>query len=199
MESNASMPLRGPPGTGTPMTGREVFITTTPGNAAAKPAIARITPLLNGEDCLITAGDNLFTFSLKGFLKYYFKKKSPVIGLYDVKDLNLAKKYAVVELDNNSKIINLIEKPKNPKSSLVATCIYAMPYKTLNLIHKYLEEGGNRDAPGYFIEWLYKRVNIYGYVFKGLWFDIGDINVYMNVKQQFEQMTNVSEFKEKSV
>ncbi|HID06422.1 MAG TPA: hypothetical protein EYP10_04660, partial [Armatimonadetes bacterium] len=125
------------------------------------------------------------TFCLRGFLDFFYRKRSPVVGLYDVADLSLARNYAVVKLSEERKILELVEKPERPKSTLVATCIYAMPYRALSMVRNYLDEGGKRDAPGYFVEWLCKRVDVYGYVFKGVWLDIGTFETYGRAKREF--------------
>ncbi len=151
----------------------------------AVAAIAKIIPELGREDCLRVAGDNLFTFSLRGFLDFFSEKKSPVIGIYDIKDLDLARNYAVVKLDENFRVISLVEKPGKPDSGLIATCIYAMPFKHLALVDAYLREGGNRDAPGYFIEWLCSKTRVYGYLFRGRWYDIGNMKSYEEAKKNW--------------
>jgi len=43
------------------------------------------------SDCLIIAGDNLFTFSLKPMMKRYRELKAPLIAIYDVGSPELAK------------------------------------------------------------------------------------------------------------
>ena len=53
-------------------------------------ALAEVVKTINDE-MLVVAGDNLFSFSLDGFLEYYKQKNAPVTALYDVGDLELAK------------------------------------------------------------------------------------------------------------
>ena len=52
--------------------------------------MAEVAETINDE-MLVVAGDNLFSFSLDGFLEYYKQKNAPVTALYDVGDLELAK------------------------------------------------------------------------------------------------------------
>lgn len=157
----------------------------------AVASIARVLPLLEGQDCLIVAGDNLFTFSLSGLLNFYREVRSPVVGLYDVKNPGLARRYAVVKLGEEGRILELVEKPEKPGTTLIATCIYAMPHRALEKVREYLDRGGNRDTPGHFIGWLCKRVDVYGYVFRGLWFDVGTFETYKRAKREFPRAYGV--------
>jgi glucose-1-phosphate thymidylyltransferase len=138
---------------------------------------------------LIIAGDNLFENSLQDFVRFSQRKiPSMSIGLYDVRDKELAKKFGVVEIDKDNQIIDFQEKPLLPKSSLVAKCLYFFPKEKIGLINQYLKEDKNvKDAPGYYIEWLVKREKVFGFVFRGRWYDIGDISSYEEAKQAYEK------------
>jgi len=41
---------------------------------------------------------------------------------------------------------------------------------------------------GCFIEWLYKREAVYGYVFTGVWFDIGSLESYRAADRYFSNL-----------
>jgi len=136
----------------------------------------------------IVAGDNLFEFSVRKFYNFYLKTKSPLLALYDIKDKKKIKgRYGVVELDKDCKIIDFQEKPKKPKTGLVNTGCLMLPRRDLNLIHKYLKEGNSPDALGYFIKWLVKRRNVYGYVFDNPWFDIGSFDAYDEANKYYRE------------
>lgn len=128
------------------------------------------------DDLLVLAGDNLLKADLSIFTNFCISKRPSItIGLFDIKDLILAKSYGIVSVDKNSKIIDFKEKPANPASTLAAMCLYFFPKERLDIVKRYLETDTAKDAPGYFLEWLYKRESVFGYVFKDKkWFDIGD-------------------------
>jgi glucose-1-phosphate thymidylyltransferase len=133
---------------------------------------------LEDKECLVIGGDNLFGFEFSELIEVYRQKKSSIVALYDVESLTKAKLYGVVEVDQDDQIVNFQEKPEDPRSSLVSTACYLFTPEGMKNIVNYLDEGNNPDAMGFFINWLYSRVNVYGYVFKGAWFDIGSIEVY---------------------
>ncbi|MDD5945001.1 MAG: nucleotidyltransferase family protein, partial [Clostridia bacterium] len=47
--------------------------------------------------------------------------------------------------------------------------------------------GNKPDAPGYFVEWLYKRKEVYAYTFEGECYDIGTPESYKEVCEEFEK------------
>jgi glucose-1-phosphate thymidylyltransferase len=151
------------------------------------------------SNLLIVAGDNLFEFSVRKVCNFFRKMRSPVIILYNMKDKKKIKgKYGVVEMDENKKIISFKEKPKKPKSSLINTGFLILPRKDLKLINKYLEEGHNSDKMGYFIEWLAKRKDVFGYVIDDPWFDIGSFESY-NQANKFYREKRLNLLRERKV
>ncbi|MBU1007137.1 MAG: nucleotidyltransferase family protein [Candidatus Omnitrophica bacterium] len=141
------------------------------------------------DDLLVLAGDNIFKTGLADFMSFASSKRPSIsIGLYDVKDLELAKKYGIVSVDSDNKIRDFREKPKEPTSTLAAECLYFFPKEKIGIMREYLSVGGVKDAPGYFLEWLYKREAVFGYVFEGdNWFDIGDMRSYEEANRIFKQ------------
>jgi len=140
------------------------------------------------EDLLVLGGDNLFDTPLKGFLDFAKSKDSPVIGVYDIREKSLASQYGVIGLDADSRVVDFEEKPKTPKYSQIAMCLYYFPKAKLGLIGEYAaSRPEKRDATGFYIDWLRKREPVYGYVFEGRWFDIGDPRYYNEAKERFNQ------------
>ena len=134
------------------------------------------------QDLLVVGGDNLFSGSLQEFLDVSKNNAaSASIGLYRLKQTKDACRYGVVKLDKSKKVISFKEKPKYPDSNLVAMCLYYISKDYLNLINKYLlDKKRKADATGSYIAWLIGRADVYGHVFSGSWFDIGDYK-YLNV------------------
>jgi len=150
----------------------------------AVKALAEITSNIH-NDCLIIAGDNLFTADLEGIIDFYKKKSSPIVALYDVKKTSLAKHYATALLDQDSRIVDFEEKPSNPKTTLIGTCIYILPERTLPRLREYIKKDLGKDQPGRFIEWLHKQEPVYGYTLKGYWCDIGTPKSYVEADKFF--------------
>lgn len=140
------------------------------------------------EDLLLISGDNLFEFSLLDMHAQFKNKKTNTIALYDVKKLEEAKRFGVVKLDDENKVIAFQEKPEFPESTLSSIGIYFYPKETLDLIKTYLREGNSPDMPGMLLEWLHKKSPVHGFVFDGKqkWFDIGSLESLEEANQVFQ-------------
>lgn len=146
-------------------------------------ALGGLIAEMGGDDFLIIAGDNLVTSDLGDMVRLYREKKSTIIGIYDVGDIEAVKGYSAVEMDAEGRIVSFEEKPKNPRSTTIGTCIYLFPNRSANRIHEYLAEGHNPDNPGSFIGWLSEREPVYGYLLQGRWWDIGTPKSYEDAKR----------------
>ena len=62
------------------------------------------------DDVIVIAGDNLFELSLIDVSNFFRKRKSNVIVLHDVKDIELAKHYGIVEINHNNLFVNFFDK-----------------------------------------------------------------------------------------
>jgi len=125
------------------------------------------------DDLVVVAGDNLFSESLGAYGGFCRSKRAPVLGIYDVGSLEQAKKYGVVDLDGEGRIVRFEEKPKQPASTLIGIALYYYPKNVVPLIKQYITEGNNPDQPGRLVQWLYPRTPVYTWTVPGLWYDIG--------------------------
>ncbi len=125
------------------------------------------------DDLIVVAGDNLFSQPLPEFGQFCLEKKAPVLGVYDVRTLDQAKKYGVVGTDATGKITSFIEKPAHPASTRVGIALYYYPKSVHPLIGQYVAEGNNPDQPGRLIQWLHTRTPVFTWTVPGLWYDIG--------------------------
>lgn len=141
------------------------------------------------DDLLVIGGDNLFDGDLEELLAFAEQRdQSAVIGVYDIREKSKASKYGVIRLNNKNRVIDFKEKPARPSSSLVAMCLYYFPKEKLSLIKQYMKEKSNKhDATGFYIDWLRRKEPIYGYVYSGRWYDIGDAKFYHTAKKAFKK------------
>ncbi len=120
-------------------------------------------------------------------MEFQKKRNSPAVAVFDIRDYEKAKRFGNVKLDENHRIIEFTEKPPEPKSTLISTACYIFPRNTLPLFSKYISENNNKDSPGFFLQWLHKRLPVYGFVFNGHWFDIGDMDSLEKARQFMEK------------
>jgi len=140
------------------------------------------------EELLVIGGDNIFGFKMEDFIEYFHRKGANTIALYDVGDRGKACLYGIAYVDEECRIIDFYEKPSDPQSTLVSTACYAFTRKGVRNVLRYLEEENDPDKMGHFIEWLHKHDDVYGFVFTGVWFDIGSIESYEAANKYFSSI-----------
>ncbi len=124
---------------------------------------------------LVMGGDNLIGVNLEAMLQSFEMSNKPMIATYDIKDLNeVRSKFGEIIIDKSKRIVQMREKPPEPVSTLISTCCYVFPKGIDEKIRTYIQDGNNKDAPGFFMSWLAKDQDVMAHVFDEYWFDIGD-------------------------
>jgi glucose-1-phosphate thymidylyltransferase len=145
------------------------------------------------DDLLVTAGDNLFDYSLGDYEAYWRERDGSCVAVYNVGDVELAKKYGVVDVDENDRVRAFVEKPVDPPTTLCATATYLYTREHANLIATYLAEGNPPDQPGNYVAWLHTRAPVYAYRFEGDWFDIGDRDQLLEADNRMRRRNGLPE------
>ena len=140
------------------------------------------------DDLLVVGTDNLFHWSLAQFVQEARRHApKPSLALWRAKSLEVAKEFGVVTRDPTTRVTAFVEKSPQPPSAEVALCVYFFPGPMCGDIQRFLTEGGNPDAPGYFIEWLVRRGEVYGVMMPGAWYDIGSLDSYQTALKEWPQ------------
>ena len=145
------------------------------------------------DDLLVVAGDNLFDYSLADYERFWRARDGSCIAVLDIGDRELAKKYGIVEVDEDDRVVGFVEKPENPPSTLCATAMYLYERDHLRLIEQYLEEGNPPDQPGNYVAWLHRREPVYAYRFEGRWYDIGDATQLLEADNRMRRRCGLPE------
>lgn len=145
------------------------------------------------DDLLVIAGDNLFDDSLADYERYWRERGGSALAVLDVGDRELAKKYGVVDVDEDDRITGFVEKPEEPPTTLCATATYLYRREHARLIGTYLDEGNPPDQPGNFVAWLHTRAPVYAYRFQGGWYDIGDAKQLLEADNSMRRRQGVPE------
>lgn len=137
------------------------------------------------DEIFVLASDNIFDFELTDMMDLYREKNADVISAHYIPDIETLRSMGVVGLNDESKVIDFVEKPAEPKSHYGAPPFYIYRKETLALINQYLEEGNNPDAPGHFIPWLITKTDVYAYTFDVMTIDIGTPKSYYEAQKLF--------------
>jgi len=140
------------------------------------------------DDWLIAGSDNFFDWPLEGFVSYSLSHRPfPSIGIYRLQDRMQACRFGVVSVNEDGILEEFEEKPDFPRTDTVAVCLYFFPGASLRYIHEFLRDNQNPDTAGKYIEWLLSRTKVYGYLFEGVWLDIGDKDTLRKVEMIVEE------------
>ena len=134
------------------------------------------------ENFLVMNGDLLTNIDYSGLMSYHLENGAlSTISMY-TKDVPIS--LGVLELDDEGKIVDYIEKPTLKYK--VSMGIYIFNNRILN----YVERGKYLDFPDLIKNLIKKGENIRGYLFEGYWMDIGRHEDYSRVLEEFESMKN---------
>ena len=141
------------------------------------------------DDIVVLAGDNVLNFSLSSFIEYGREKKSSCIMRHEEKDLNKLRKTGVIEINEDELVLNMEEKPKEPKSNWAVPPFYYYTKEDKDLIKEGIASGCGTDAPGSFVSWLVKKRPVHAYKMIGDRFDVGSIEGYERIKKEYKGIT----------
>lgn len=140
------------------------------------------------DNFLWLSSDNLFNYDLRELGDYFSKTGKDIVAVYDVKNIEEAKKMGVVSVGKDNKLIDFEEKPEKPKSTLCSTGIYVYTKDTIKFFDLYAKEGNSLDKPGDFVKWLYKKKDVYAFPYdkkSDKWFDIGSFKALEEANKEF--------------
>ena len=138
------------------------------------------------DDMLVLAGDNLLDFSLTKFMKYAKEKNASCIMRYYEADAKRLTKSGVATIDENDLIVEMEEKPAEPKSNWCCPPFYYYTKEDARLIAKGIEAGCGVDAPGSYIAWLCGQTKVYAMEMPGKRYDIGNLESYEKIQKEYE-------------
>jgi glucose-1-phosphate thymidylyltransferase len=136
------------------------------------------------DDIFVIAGDNLFTFDLREQFEFFRETGCDTVAAKQIHDREALKAFAVAELDENGRVLSLVEKPADPPSDTAIFASYFYKRDTLPLFREYIAAGNAPDAPGYFVQWLHKIRDVHAYTMRGECYDIGTIEMYENIEDK---------------
>jgi glucose-1-phosphate thymidylyltransferase len=148
-----------------------------------------------GDQELLVLGDDLLELSLPHFVAWWRAKPQPAtaVPLHDVGDLELATHYGIAATDADDRIVHFVEKPSDPPSTLAATVAYLLPPEHVRLVATYLDEDQSPDNAGSFLGWLARREAVYGYLFDGYWYDIGNHAQLLEADNRLRRLAGLPE------
>lgn len=141
------------------------------------------------DDLLVVAADNLLFFSFADFVKFAREKDSSCIICHQQPELAKLQRTGVVVLDEDYKVLNMEEKPQEPKTTWAVPPFYIYLRKDLDLVRRSVADGCGKDAPGNLAHYLCDHTTMYAWPMAGtgenLRFDIGSIDTYYEACEKY--------------
>ena len=137
------------------------------------------------DDMLVVAADNLLFFSFKEFVDFANEKGTSCIMCHEQPSIEKLQRTGVVVLDDNNKVLNMEEKPENPKSCLAVPPFYIYKKHDLDLIRHSVEKGCGKDAPGNLAHYMVELTTIHAWPMSAGRFDIGSLDTYYEACEKY--------------
>lgn len=136
---------------------------------------------LENSDCILLLGDNIFYGKDMPVMleKAYDSYNSASIFVYEVED---SSSFGVAEIDENSNVISIEEKPRNPKSSYAVTGLYFYPNDVVKK-SKLLKPSGRGELEITDINLLYleeKKLKAFLMSKESVWYDTGTFGSFLS-------------------
>jgi glucose-1-phosphate adenylyltransferase len=129
----------------------------------------------SSDTVLILAGDHIYKMDYQPFLAAHRRKRADVTIAVRHVPLSDASRMGVLALDDNDRVNEWQEKPKQPKSDLASMGVYVFSKKALR---RWLGEDridfGRHVIPAM----LDAGARVFGYRYEGYWQDVGTIQSY---------------------
>ena len=132
----------------------------------------------NPDNVLILSGDHIYKMDYNKMLAYHVKKNADcTIAMISV-DPAEASRFGILSCDDNGRIVDFEEKPKQPKSNTASMGIYIFKWSVLRneLISDENDPTSANDFGKNVIpKMLSAGKGMFGYEFQGYWKDVGTV------------------------
>ena len=141
------------------------------------------------DDLLVVAADNLLFFSFREFVDFAKAKGTSCIICHDQPSIEKLQRTGVVVLDENNKVLNMEEKPEQPKSHWAVPPFYISKKHDVDLVRHSVENGCGKDAPGNLAHYMVEHTVMHAWPMAGtgenLRFDIGSLDTYKEACEKY--------------
>ncbi len=137
------------------------------------------------DDMLVVAADNLLFFSFREFVDFAKQKQTSCIMYHEQPSIEKLQRTGVVVLDENNRVLEMAEKPQEPKTQFAVPPFYIYLKKDLDLVRHSLENGCGVDAPGNLAHYMVDHTTMHAWHMSAGRFDIGSLDSYYEACEKF--------------
>lgn len=152
-------------------------------NHNRRGALADLMLALNAEPqpcrTVVAAGDNIFLFDLAPLWHTFLAHHDHAVAALHEPDTDKLRHTGVLELTGDNRVVRLHEKPADPPTHYACPPLYFFQPSLWPRLAAFLNDPqNNRDAPGYFIDYLCHHEPVRALNTNGTRLDIGSLASY---------------------
>ncbi|RMF79880.1 MAG: glucose-1-phosphate adenylyltransferase [Chloroflexi bacterium] len=133
------------------------------------------------EYVLILSGDHIYEMDYDLLIQYHRDKRADATLCTIRVPMDDASRYGIVDVDNDFKVKDFIEKPSDPPGNLANMGVYVFNYNALeDALHydQQLETSSHDFGKDILPRMIEDNLNVYAYPYGGYWVDVGTVEAY---------------------
>ena len=139
----------------------------------------------NPDYVLILSGDHIYKMDYEAMLEFHKEKKAECTIAVMPVPMEEASRFGIMIADENKKITDFEEKPKQPRSNLASMGIYIFSFKALKEALVANSSQAGLDFGKHIIPYFHdKDLPLYAYEFAGYWKDVGTLTSYWQANME---------------
>ena len=138
------------------------------------------------DDLLVVAADNILFFSFQEFVDFAKEKQTSCIMCHEQTSIEKLQRTGVIVVDDQMRVLNMEEKPQEPKSHWAVPPFYIYRKEDLPLVRLSVENGCGKDAPGNLAHYMVDRTTMHAWPMTAGRFDIGSLDTYKEAQERFK-------------
>ncbi len=128
-----------------------------------------------GDIVLVLAGDHIYKMDYQPFVQFHRRNRADATVAVQRVPLGEASRFGILALDEDGRVADWQEKPKQPKSDLASLGIYVFSKKALL---SWLDESRTDFGRDVIPAMLDGKARVFGYQFDDYWQDVGTVEGY---------------------
>ena len=137
------------------------------------------------DDMLVVAADNLLFFSFREFVDFAREKGTSCIMCHEQPDVEKLRRTGVIVVDDQMRVLNMEEKPEQPKSTWAVPPFYIYKKQDLDIVRGSVNDGCGKDAPGNLAHYMVEHTAVHAWPMSAGRFDIGSLDTYYEAQKLF--------------
>jgi glucose-1-phosphate adenylyltransferase len=130
---------------------------------------------------LILSGDHIYEMDYDVMVQFHREKKADATVCTIRVPMDEASRYGIVDVDDNYRVREFVEKPPNPPGNLASMGVYIFNYAVLErmLSEDQPLKGSSHDfGKDILPRMVIENMNVFAYPYGGYWIDVGTIDAY---------------------